>query len=167
MPAATDRRGRPAGGIAMIEALVAILLLSLCALAYAALQLKGVSASSGALWRSKASVLAGEMADRLRANQAGVGLRAYDSLLAAGGGTDCTGATACTPQQMAQWDHAQWSQTLGRELPQGVGVVCLDATPDDGEAGSPACDGSGSLFAVKVFWRERGQPARLVAAVRP
>ena len=159
---------RPAPrGIALIEALIAILLLSMCALSYAALQLRGLSANSGALWRSKASLLATEMSDRLRANQAGVTAGAYDNLLSATNVTDCGATSACTPARMAMLDHSQWSTTLGRELPGGGGVVCLDSSPDDGDSAAPACDGSGRMFAVKVFWSERGQPMRLVVAVRP
>ena len=68
---------------------------------------------------------------------------------------------------MAQLDYTLWSGTLGRELPTGTGVVCLDSTPDDGSAADPACSGAGGMLAVKVFWSERGQVARLSVAVRP
>ena len=51
--------------------------------------------------------------------------------------------------------------------PGGSGVVCLDATPDDGSTGSSACDGAGTMLAVKVFWSERGVASRLVLGVRP
>lgn len=166
MPARRHPPRPPRHGVALAEALVAVLLLSMCALAYAALQLRGLSANSSALWRSKASLLASDMADRLRANQTGVTGGAYNSLVTPGLAS-CGNNSACTPAQMAVLDHAQWSTTLGRELPSGTGVVCLDATPDDGTAASPACDGAGSMFAVKVFWSERGQVARLVVPVRP
>lgn len=81
--------------------------------------------------------------------------------------TDCGTASACTPNRMALLDHAQWSTTLGRELPAGTGAVCVDSTPDDGSAAAPACDGTGTMYAVKLFWSERGQAARLVLPVRP
>ena len=58
--------------MALMEALVAILLLSICALAYAGLQLRGLSANSSSMWRSKATMLAYEMADRMRANRSAV-----------------------------------------------------------------------------------------------
>mgnify|MGYP006992422190 CR=1 FL=1 len=55
----------------------------------------------------------------------------------------------------------------GHHRPGGSGVVCLDSTPDDGTATEPACDSGGAMFAVKVFWKERGEVARLVLPVRP
>ncbi len=154
-------------GIVLIEALVAILLLSFCALGYAALQLRGLSASSSAMWRSKATLLAYEMADRMRANKGAVTSGQYNSLTAPQAVADCGANSACAPARMALLDYAQWSTTLGRELPGGSGVVCLDATPDDGSAAAPACSGGGGMLAVKVFWTERGQTSRLAVAVRP
>ncbi len=162
------RPGRPGRrGIALVEALVAVLLLSGCALAYAALQLRGLAAGNSSMWRSKATLLAYEMADRMRANRNAVASGQYNSLTAPQAVTDCGVSAACTPARMAQLDYAQWSLTLGRELPGGSGVVCLDDSPDDGSAAASGCSGSGSMLAVKVFWSERGQASRLAVAVRP
>ena len=154
-------------GMALMEAMVAVLLLSACALAYAALQVRGLSAGHSAMWRSKATLLAYEMADRMRANRQAVASGQYNNLTVPQAANDCGATTSCTPARMAQLDYAQWSATLGRELPGGSGVVCLDASPDDGASDGAACSGSGSMLAVKVFWSERGQPARLAVAVRP
>jgi len=153
-------------GIALIEALLAVLLLSGCALAYAALQMRGLAAGHSAMWRSKATLLAYEMADRMRANRAAVAAGHYNTLVGSAGTSTCGGSSACTPEAMAQLDYGQWSATLSRELPGGTGAVCLDASPDDGSAASPGCSGDGML-AVKVFWSERGQVARLAVGVRP
>ena len=154
-------------GIALMEALVAVLLLSMGALAYAALQMKGLSANSDALWRSKATLLSYDMADRLRANRSGTLAGSYNSLTTPQTVTDCGTTADCSPARMAQLDYGQWSTTLGLELPGGSGVVCLDATPDDGTAAAPGCDGAGDMLAVKVFWSVRGKPARAFMAIRP
>lgn len=150
-----------------MEALIAVLLLSMCALAYAALQMRGLSANASSMWRSKASLLAYDMADRLRANRSGMVDGRYNSLSGAGAAPACGAGSSCSPAQMAQLDFALWAATLASELPGGTGAVCVDATPDDGSAAAPGCDGSGGMFAVKVFWSERGQPSRLALAVRP
>jgi type IV pilus assembly protein PilV len=159
-------RVRPRG-IALMEALIAIVLLSLGALGYAALQVKGLSSSSSAMWRSKAGNLAYEMADRMRANRAGAVAGGYNALLTVQTVTDCGTTSDCVPTRMALLDHARWSAALANELPGGIGVVCLDATPDDGTAQAPACDGAGRMLAVKVFWSERGTASRLVLGARP
>ena len=165
-PPLAGRRPRRRG-IALMEAMIAILLLSIGALGYAALQIKGLSASSSSMWRSKAGNLAYEMADRMRANRAGAMAGAYNNLGAPQTITDCGAAADCSPVRMALLDHGQWNATLATELPGGSGVICLDATPDDGSAQSSGCDGSGTMLAVKVFWTERGVASRLVLGVRP
>lgn len=154
-------------GIALMEALIGVLLLSMAALAYAALQARGLGASAGALWRSQATLLAYEMADRMRANPTGVSDGRYGNLTAAEAAPACGSAAACSTANMAKLDFAQWTTRLADGLPSGTGVVCLDSTPDDGDAGSPACDGVGTVFAIKVFWKERGKASRQAVAVRP
>ncbi len=154
-------------GIALMEALIAIVLISVSALAYAALQMRGLSANSSSMWRSKATMMAYDMADRMRANRSAMSSGQYDNLSAPQAVNDCGATSSCTPARMALLDYSLWSTTLSDGLPGGTGVVCLDATPDDGTAAAPACDGSGTMFAVKVFWRERGTVSRLSVAVRP
>lgn len=154
-------------GVTLIEALITVVILSMAALGYAALQLRGLSTNAGAMWRSKATVLAAEAGDRLRANAAGVAAGHYNALLAPGTAPTCTLASPCTIAQIAALDFAAWRLALAQALPEGSGVICLDATSNDGQLDAPACDGSGTQLAVKVFWRERGVHARLVQVVRP
>lgn len=154
-------------GIALIEALIAVLLLSMAALGYAAMQMTGLSGNAGAMWRSKATLLANDMADRLRANRAGVAAGSYDALITVGNAPNCGSSSNCTPANMAALDFARWNSAAALDLPSGKGVVCKDATPYDGAYGTPACDGNGDVFAVKLFWKERGVEQRLTVAVRP
>lgn len=154
-------------GAALIEALIAMLLLSICALAYAALQLRSLSNNTGSLWRSQAIELGAAMADRMRANQVGVAGGSYASLVGAVAAPACGSTSACSPAQTAALDFVGWNAALASALPGGSGVVCIDSTPDDGSAAAPACDGLGSSYAVKLFWSERGQPARVVIGLRP
>lgn len=158
---------RPARGIGLIEAMAALVLLSFCALAYAAFQLRGLSANTNSMWRTKATMLGYEMADRMRSNRAGVTAGSYNLLVPPSAAPNCGSATSCSPSQMAALDFATWIGTLSNQLPAGKGAVCIDSTPDDGADGAPACDGSGTSFAVKVFWNERGTASRLSIAVRP
>jgi type IV pilus assembly protein PilV len=150
-----------------MEALIAVLILSFAALGYAGLQVRGLGANSSAMWRSKATLLASDMADRMRANRQAVTDGRYANLVGSPSAPGCGTASACTPANMTLLDHAQWAVALGNELPSGTGVVCRDSTPDDGTAAAPACDGAGAMHAIKVFWREKGDPSRLVIAVRP
>jgi type IV pilus assembly protein PilV len=53
---------------------------------------------------------------------------------------------------MAANDVALWEASVAANLPLGGAVVCLDATPDDGTPAVPACDSSGNIYAVKIWW---------------
>lgn len=154
-------------GVLLIEAVIAVLLLSVAALGYAGLQLRALRVGAATSWDSKALLLASDMADRVRANVPAVTAGQFNLPQAGSGSGACTGGAACTSVQMALADLAQWGGLLARDLPSGRGVVCLDATPDDGTAEAPGCDGGGRLLAVKVFWRLRGDERRLVLSVRP
>lgn len=159
---------RTAQGFALIEVLVSVVILALAALGYAKLQLSGLSANASAMWRSKATVLAYEAADRVRANLPGVAAGQYNNLVTPSNSTSaCTLTNVCTTTQMAARDFVQWRATVLNVLPSGSGVICLDSTADDGTAASPACDGTGSQIAIKVFWTERGTESRFVNVVRP
>ena len=151
----------------MVEALVGILVLSMGALGFAALQINGIGKNASALYRTKATQLAYEMGDRIRANQAGAGTGAYASLVSAVAAPACGTKSACTPADMAQLDFAQWRANVARSLPDGVGVVCVTSTPASGTAGSPACDGAGTHLAIKVFWVEKSSKHRFSTVVRP
>jgi type IV pilus assembly protein PilV len=179
MPAALKRH-RPAAarcqrGTTMIEALVTLLVLGLSAMAFAALQIKGVTGNNGALYRSKAVQLAAEMADRIRANGAGRQLGQYNTLTGAATFPACGATTACAAPtasnaDMAKYDYAAWRQALADNLPTGSGVVCSDSTPNDGTATAPACDnavtGAGAYLTIKVFWSEHGETQRVWSLVR-
>lgn len=154
-------------GTTLIEALVTVLVLGVAALAYANAQLRGAAGNASALWLSKATVLAAEAADRVRANPAGVAAGDYNSLTTPGTASTCSTTSICTPAQMATTDFVLWRRSLTAALPRGSGAICLDSTPDDGATGSVACDGTGSQLVVKVFWAERGTGYRFVSVVRP
>ena len=153
-------------GFALVEVLVTVVVLAIAALGYAALQLRGLSTNSSALWRSKATVLAYEAADRVRANPVGATAGQYNNLLNPATTSACTLTSLCSAAQMAARDFAQW-RTAVAALPGGTGVICLDSSPDDGTATAPACDGTGTQLAIKVFWSERGVASRFVNVVRP
>jgi type IV pilus assembly protein PilV len=155
---------RAQGGYALLEALVAVLVAAIGFVGAARLQTYGLAVNNSTQARQKATLLGYQMADRIRANQAGVAAHAYD--LAAAGDPSCL-SSACTPAQLAGADLAQWQAEIAAQLPAGVGVVCLDSTPDDGSAVAPQCDGIGNVLAVKIWWTDKVGSPRFVVALRP
>ncbi len=147
-------------GFTLIEVLIAVLVLSIGLLGLAALQTSGLGMNHSAYLRSQATILAADMADRMRANRAG--LSAYDNTgtTAPTAVAGCTSTAGCNSTQLAQDDMAAWAADVAAQLPSGVGIVCPDASPNDGDSpanpapnpNDPKCTGSGDVFAIKIWW---------------
>ncbi|MCE9551299.1 MAG: type IV pilus modification protein PilV [Betaproteobacteria bacterium] len=143
-------------GFTLLEVLVAIVVLSLGLLGLAGLQAASLSNNQTAYYRGIAIQQAYDIADRLRANLAGVGAPNYSyNNLTAGlpaGNPDCF-AAACTPANMAISDHRQWNTANAALLPNGNGtVVCADGPA---AAGCTAATGNW-VFNITVMWTEKG-----------
>ncbi len=176
---------RPAGGgYILIEALITMLIFAIGLLAVVGLQAVALSSSSVSNKRTDATVLAIDMADRMRANRGaadgtpGVG---YDGVAPAASACRSIYAAnveaapaACTPAQLAADDMFDWLDQVQQTLPAGEGVVCIDSTPDDGnDAADAECDGAGDAYAIKVWWSQRAtrdldaELLRFAMTVRP
>lgn len=124
---------RAQAGVGMIDVLIALVVLSIGLLGLAGLQATGLRYNHGAYLRTQATLLAYGMADRMRANIAGVTAGSYNSLLTSGtppaASTNCT-TSVCSSVQMADYDAAQWEADVQALLPSGKGVVTPDNTGD-------------------------------------
>lgn len=131
-------------GFSLIEAMVALVVLSVGMLGIAALHGQSLAANRSAQLRTHAVNLAGDMADRIRVNR--LGAAAYEGPAAnnacdpqTGGGVDCT------PAEMAAHDLFIWQDRLGTLLPNGAGSVDYD-----GAAEPPT-------YTIDVSWTEPGE----------
>ncbi len=139
-------------GVTLIEVLVSALVVAIGLVGVAGLQVASLKNNQSAFMRSQATALAYDLADRMRSNRDGAGSDQYDAS-AASLTAGCASTSGCSAQQLAEHDMAEWAAALSSNLPMGQGVVCIDSTPNDGaSAASPACDGSGTQFAVKIWW---------------
>ncbi len=166
MSGAAASKQRAQGGYVLLEALIAVVIAAVGFVGAARMQTLGLAMNNSAQVRQKATLLGYQMADRIRANQAGVTAHAYDRPTA--GATGCLVATSgCTPAQLAGADVGEWQAEIANQLPGGAGVVCLDSTPDDGTSAAPQCDGAGNVIAVKLWWVDKIGTPRFVVSVRP
>ena len=141
-------------GVTLIEVLVSALIVAIGLVGVAGLQVVSLKNNQAALMRSQATALAYDLADRMRSNVGGATAGFYDAStaeLTAG----CVSTSGCSIQELSENDMAEWLAALAANLPMGEGVVCIDSTPNDGtRAATPACDGSGTQFSVKIWWDE-------------
>lgn len=111
LPALNPRRA--AGGFTLVEALVALMALSIGLLGVAGLQLAGVRANQSAAWRSQATYLSYDILERMRLNS--TNRAAYE--------VDIAEASAVP-------DVIAWKANLAQTLPGGDGGIALDAGDD-------------------------------------
>ena len=140
-------------GFTLLEVMVAIIVLSLGLLGLAGLQAASLRNNQTAYYRGIATQQAYDMADRIRANLAGV--RAGDYKLRTGIPTDpACFTTGCSAADMATTDVFQWNTANAALLPDGVGTVtCVDGPP---AAGCTAPTPTGTwAFDITVRWTER------------
>ena len=129
-------------GFTLIEVLIAMLVLAVGLLGLAGLQATSLKNNQSAYNRSQATQLAYDLADRMRANAAGIGT--YTALLpnAATAKPNCLITTGCSLADMAENDLFEWNSAISNVLPSGVssitvadGVYTIAITWDDDRDG--------------------------------
>ena len=139
-------------GFTMIEVLVTVIILSIGLLGLAGLQATSLRNNQSAFLRSQATILAYDIADRIRANFAGATNGSYNFDTGNGAPglvSDCNTTTGCTAAEMAQNDLNDWFLSVTNLLPDGAGSVCIDSDP-----GTAGCDGNGTQFVITITWTE-------------
>lgn len=102
-------------GFTLIEVLVSIVIVSFGLLGVAGLLSTGLKSTQGSLQRTQASLLAYDMADRMRMNRAAARNGEYVTA------TETTNAVAIS-------DKEAWDEAVASSLPSGAGTVTMPAT---------------------------------------
>ncbi len=122
-----------AQGSSLIEVLVALLISAGGVLAMTGLAGVAVRYMRSGEFRIEATLLASDLADRIRANRQGLTSYAYTpknlSTQAPSAAPACATELSCTPQELAAIDLATWRTSLFNHLPQGTGYVQIAAAP--------------------------------------
>lgn len=106
-------------GFSLIEVLVSMVLLSVALLGTARLTTLSFKNTNASYYRSQATVLADDILDRMRANIVEARAQYYDM---SAGPTYAGGGNAVTV-----FDTADWAASVAATLPEGVGVVDVNA----------------------------------------
>jgi type IV pilus assembly protein PilV len=127
-------------GFSLVEVLIALIIMSVGMLGIAGLYVHSMQAGRTSLFRHHAVTLAGDIADRIRANPRGGAAYA-----AAGADNNCVaGGIDCSAAEMAAHDVSLWLEQATETLPDGnVNVIYDDSTVP-------------STYEVTVTWREAG-----------
>lgn len=109
-------------GFSLVEVLVALIVMSVGMLGIASLYVQSMQAGRTSLFRHNAVTLAGDVADRIRANPT-----AGAAYAGAGGNFDCVAmGVNCSAPQMAAQDVLTWQAQAANTLPAGQVQVVFD-----------------------------------------
>ncbi len=114
--------GSKAGGFTLVEVLIALVIMSVGMLGIAGLYVHSMQAGRTSMFRHHAVTLAGDVADRIRANP-----RAGAVYALAGANNNCIAAGIdCTAAEMAANDIFLWDLQATQTLPNGDVTVVFD-----------------------------------------
>lgn len=123
-------------GATLIEVLIAMVVLAVGLLGLAGLQATSIQSNHSAYYRSQATLLAGDLADRMRANRTEALTNAYLIDFPISSTSNSVTGTS------AEKDIAEWLNQLAQTLPEGTGKIEKD----------------GTLVTISIRWNDtRGQ----------
>ena len=128
-------------GFSLIEVLIALVIMSVGMLGIASLYVQSMQAGRTSLFRHSAVTLAGDVADRIRANPT-----AGAAYTGGGANNNCViGGITCSTPQMAENDIQLWSEQAQNTLPNGAVNVQFNnvAVPP--------------VYTIAVTWDEPGE----------
>jgi type IV pilus assembly protein PilV len=136
----TLRKSRQSG-YSLLEILIAIAVTSVGLFGLAGMQATGLKNNHSAYHRSQATVLAYDMADRMRANMSSIDnyLSSYMTLALAtsnGATAGCKSTGGCSTAQMATNDLIDWNTDLTTALPGATGTITV----------------TGDIYTITVNW---------------
>jgi len=164
-------------GLTMLEILVTIVVVSVGLLGIAGLQIAGLKGTRNSDYRTQATILANDMAERIRANMVAVDNNRFFAVTSEVGvdcanlpakycedhfdGSDMVPASSCSPEEMATYDINIWicGEVSGESRVGGVKqllpgsdatIACIDTNPPSG-ADSDICTNR-SPHRITINW---------------
>jgi type IV pilus modification protein PilV len=133
-------------GVALTEALVALLILTLGVLGLLWLHQQALLQQRQQLMRSVAAGIGDDLAERMRMNAAQRALYAKAWGNTNSAAADCT-SVACSRQELAAWDKQQLQLTMQSQLPEGDVAVFALSHADN-------------WWGIVVAWRDNNETYR-------
>ena len=136
-------------GFTLVEVLIALIIMSVGMLGIAGLYVQSMQAGRTSLFRHNAVTLAGDVADRIRANP-----RAGVDYMGPGVDNNCVGmGVDCSATQMAANDILLWDQQALDTLPNGAVNIQFD-----GAVSPPS-------YTITISWVEPGEQMSYVITI--
>jgi len=130
--------------------LVATVIFSLGLGGLALMMLTSVHGTLAARDETIAAAQLSSLAELIMMNPSSTG---HDSILLSESLGACANPDDCAGNDWLSGNLQQWQHELEQNLALATSLVCRDSSPEDGDAGTPSCDGAGATV-VKIFWAD-------------
>jgi type IV pilus assembly protein PilV len=140
-------------GFSLLELLVTLVVLSIGLLGLGLMQTTGLGLTKSAYARTQAMMLANDMADRIRANEASAASYVATTATSISDPT-CIAPTNCSGTDLAASDLKDWSNRMIREFPGGKGQILNSASTAVACPGNPATAVTDGFMRVLITWNE-------------
>jgi type IV pilus assembly protein PilV len=142
-------------GFSLLELLVTLVVLSIGLLGLGLMQTTGLGLTKTAYSRTQAMMLASDIADRIRANEAAAANYVGNSATTPSSSKPpCTAGSTCPGPALAASDMADWSNRLLLELPGGRGQILDAAAVPAACKGYTATTVGVGFMRVLILWNE-------------
>ncbi len=131
------KRIKAQSGFSMIEMMISLLILAIGLLGQMTLQMTSISSNRSSYYRSQASIIANDLADRMRLNEAAINdpntpITDYENI-SIGKATTYTAPACqlvgkCKATDLAKLDLYEIQETLAASIPSGTATLDRDAT---------------------------------------
>ena len=144
-------------GFSLIEVLVTLVIVAIGIMGLITMQLVSSKNVNNAELRSLASYYVYDMAERMRANPAGVAAGSYNNIngTAADPGTDCS--TTCSFAVLAQYDAYIWNDMINNSFANNNPAT--PSSPTSARGLGPGASGTvslaGNIYTITVNWNEK------------
>jgi type IV pilus assembly protein PilV len=129
-----------AKGFTLIEVLIALVIMAIGLLGMASLTMISLQSSQGAYLRSQATLLAYDIAERMRANHdQAITSNAYTLTTTSSTSDPGCKATGCTPNDQAQLDIHEWRTALTESIPGSKAIISR---------------ANGNEYTIDISWEE-------------
>lgn len=120
--------GQP--GFSLLEVVITLFIISIGILGLVSMQATGLNSNQRAYQHSQATILAYDMADRMRANTSAIDnyLTSFMAPASASQQDGCITTGVCSTADMAQNDLYEWNASLTTALPDSNGIVTTNGT---------------------------------------
>ena len=149
----TNSKRRFQRGFSLVEVLIALVIMSVGMLGIAGLYVQSLQAGRTSMFRHFAVTLAGDVADRIRANPT-AGVAYNHAANATGTDNNCvTGGVICNSADMAANDIFLWQAQASETLPAGAIAVVFNAGVNP------------PTYQITVGWNEPGETPTFVITI--